>query len=108
MRKLLTPIILFSISVSPAFSYASEQTELDQALHQLEAAKKALKRAQIAANSKHIKSRIYFDYTKAQEDINLIKQGINRYINGNRSQPRDPRQIRTLSGDYDHIKVGSK
>ncbi|WP_419851715.1 RAQPRD family integrative conjugative element protein [Actinobacillus pleuropneumoniae] len=108
MRRLLTSIFLFSLTFSPAFSQASEQSELDQAIRQLESAKKALARAQNSAKSMQVKDRVYFDYAKARQDIDLIKLGIDRYINSNRAQPRDPRQIRTLSGAYDHVKAGAK
>lgn len=108
MRKLLTSIFLFSITLSPSLSYGSEQAELDQAIRQLESAKKALERAKVSANATKVKQRIYFDYIKAYQDIDLIKTGIDRYINSNRAQPRDPRQIRALLGEYDKVKEGYK
>ncbi|MDU8924311.1 RAQPRD family integrative conjugative element protein [Pasteurellaceae bacterium LIM206] len=109
MRKLFTSIFLVSLILSPVSqAQASEQSELDQAVRQLESAKKALDRAQISEKSVRVKDRVYFDYTKARRDIDLVKFGISRYINSNRAQPRDPRQIRTLSGVYDNVKTGTR
>lgn len=43
------------------------------------------------------RQRYYFDYKRLKQDINTIKQGINRYQNPIRAQPRDPV---ILTGDY--------
>lgn len=103
MRKTFLPVLIFLIS-SP-LALATEQSELDQAMRQLDAAQQALARAHTAANSSKAKERIYFDYAQARRDIDLVKAGIARYINSNRAQPRDPRQIRTLSGEYDKVRA---
>lgn len=43
------------------------------------------------------RQRYYFDYKRLKQDISTIKQGINRYQNPIRAQPRDPI---ILTGDY--------
>lgn len=106
MRK-ITLFLLIS-SLFPPLSYASERAELDQALRQLESAKQALYRAQVQARQSsqvQVKERFYFDYLKARQDIDLVKSGIFQYLNNDRAQPRDPRQIRTLSGQYDKMRA---
>ncbi|QPB42852.1 integrative conjugative element protein, RAQPRD family [Rodentibacter haemolyticus] len=95
-------IFLFSLACSTV-AYADETSELEQAMRQLESAKQALVRAQKSANA-GLKSRLYFDYQKAHQDINTVKVGINLYINGDRAQPRDPRKLKTLSGYYDKVR----
>ncbi len=105
MQKLISFSLIFSTALWAGVSYASEQAELDQALKQLVSAQQALMRADKASRQTHIKNRVYFDYKQAHDDIYLIKQGIERYINSNRAQPRDPRLMRGLSGDYDRVRT---
>lgn len=93
---------LFSVALSQ-MAIASEQAQLEQAIRQLESAKLALIRAEQHAQS-GLNSRVYFDYRKAKQEINTISYGINQYINSSRAQPRDPRQLRTLSGEYDKLR----
>ena len=79
---------------------ASEQSELTQAVRQLNAAEQALMRAQNQARTE-VKHRFYFDYPSARADINKVRSGINNYINSERAQPRNPKQLKNLSGDYE-------
>ncbi|NNI00469.1 MULTISPECIES: RAQPRD family integrative conjugative element protein [Pasteurellaceae] len=79
---------------------ASEQSELAQAVRQLNAAEQALMRAQNQARTE-VKHRFYFDYPSARADINKVRSGINNYINSERAQPRNPKQLKNLSGDYE-------
>lgn len=102
MHNLLTATVLL-VALSPTLSFATEQSELEQAIRQLDSAKQALVRAESQARS-HLKTRVYFDYRKARQDIQTISLGINQYINSERAQPRDPRQLRTLSGEYDKVR----
>lgn len=104
MRKTTLILLMSSLFSLPNFTLANEQAELDQALKQLEAAKHALYRAQVQARSTNVKDRFYFDYIKARQDIDLVRSGISHYLNNERAQPRDPRQIRTLSGQYGKIR----
>lgn len=101
MRKL----IFLSIFLLPHLALATEQSELDQAIKQLQSAKAALNRANHAANGVRQQERVYFDYFKARQEIDLVIQGIRLYVNGSRAQPRDPSQIRVLTGDYDKVKA---
>ena len=59
-----------------------------------------LKRAQNQART-DVKHRFYFDYPSARADINKVRNGINNYINSERAQPRNPKQLKDLSGDYE-------
>ena len=79
---------------------ASEQSELAQAVRQLNAAEQALMRAQNQARTE-VKHRFYFDYPSARADINKVRSGINNYINSERAQPRNPKKLKNLSGDYE-------
>lgn len=102
MRKSL---LILSFFLAIPVVNATEQAELDQAIRQLESAKKALDRANKVTNNLRVQERIYFDYKKAHQEIDLVIQGIKAYTNGNRAQPRDPRQIRTLTGEYDKVRA---
>lgn len=85
---------------------ASEQSELDQVIKQLQSAKAALKRANSEASRHRVQERVYFDYAKAHQEISTVISGIQLYINGERAQPRDPRKMRALTGHYN--KTGKK
>lgn len=98
-----TSLFFLSFFFATSIAFATEQAELDQAIRQLESAKKALDRAK-KANQIRVQERIYFDYAKANQEIDLVIRGIKQYTNGNRSQPRDPRQVRTLTGEYDKVR----
>lgn len=97
-------IFLLSFCCVIPFVNATEQAELDQAIRQLESAKLALERANKVTHNIRVQERIYFDYAKARGEIDLIIRGIKQYTNGNRAQPRDPSQIRTLTGEYDKVR----
>lgn len=102
MRKSLFALILFLSAVASA--HAQESAELEQAIRQLNSAKQALLRAEkIAKTTPH--QRLYFHYPQAHQDIDLVVQGIRHYINSERLQPRDPRQLKTLSGEYDKLRA---
>lgn len=104
MRKSLF-ILSFAFTFAVPFASATEQSELDQAIRQLQSAKIALARAEQAAKHIRVQERVYFDYVKARQEIDLVIQGINQYTNGNRAQPRDPRQVKTLTGEYDKVRA---
>lgn len=102
MRKSL---FILSLCFVSTFSNATEQSELDQAIRQLQSAKVALERANKATRNIRVQERVYFDYVKAHQEIDLIIRGIKQYSNGNRAQPRDPRQVKTLTGEYDKVRA---
>ncbi|MFU2099425.1 RAQPRD family integrative conjugative element protein [Mannheimia haemolytica] len=102
MRKSL---FILSLCFVSTFSNATEQSELDQAIRQLQSAKVALERANKATQNIRVQERVYFDYVKAHQEIDLIIRGIKQYSNGNRAQPRDPRQVKTLTGEYDKVRA---
>lgn len=91
-------IAVFAFS-SSALVMASEQSELAQAVKQLQAAKQSLQRAQAQARNVPT-NRFYFDYRQAHTDINVVATGINHFLNNDRAQPRQPAQLQSLDGDY--------
>ncbi|OOF39167.1 hypothetical protein BKK47_07290 [Rodentibacter mrazii] len=83
--------------------YATEQEQLAQAIKQLDAAKLSLQRA--AASAKvSAKSREYFDYVAARQDISTVQEGIKQYINPSRAIPRNPKAVRSLKEDYLNLR----
>ncbi|MGX3020368.1 integrative conjugative element protein, RAQPRD family [Ursidibacter sp. B-7004-1] len=103
------PIFLFlSAGLLSANTFADEQAELEQAIRQLESAKQALVRAQSQAKSTNIKTRFYFDYAKARKEIDMVRSGIHYYLNNDRAQPRNPGDVRTLTGEYERTRTGQK
>ncbi|EGT3611396.1 integrative conjugative element protein, RAQPRD family [Morganella morganii] len=95
----VTLLLFFSVFLSvPA--QASEKDELALTLKQLEQIQASLERARIQANQE-IRSRFYFDYTQASKDVELIRQGITRYLEPSRAQPSVPVNVaEPLRGDY--------
>ena len=82
---------------------ATAQEHLAQAIKQLDAAKLSLQRA--AASAKvSAKSREYFDYASAHQDITTVQAGIKQYINPSRAIPRNPKAIRNLKEDYLNLR----
>lgn len=104
MLKPISAILIFSASLFSINAYAHEQAELEQAIRQLESAKQALIRAQQYTKDAKVKTRFYFDYAKARKEIEMIRSGIHHYLNNDRAQPRDPRTITTLSGEYEKTR----
>ncbi|HII3839974.1 TPA: RAQPRD family integrative conjugative element protein [Pasteurella multocida] len=94
----INALVITLCSLSTAV--ASEQSELAQAIRQLNAAEQALTRAQNQARTE-VKYRFYFDYPSARADINKVRIGINNYINSERALPRNPKQLKDLSGEYE-------
>ncbi|MDO5055640.1 MAG: RAQPRD family integrative conjugative element protein [Pasteurella oralis] len=105
MLKRFHLVLCLSASLLSANLFADEQAELEQAIRQLESAKQALVRAQQQAKGSNIKTRFYFDYAKARKEIDTVRSGIYYYLNNDRAQPRDPRAVRTLSGEYEKVRA---
>ena len=101
------PIFPFLIATGLLFSSAvvkaTENEQLAQAIKQLEAAKLSLQRAAEQAKLSE-KSREYFDYTAAKQDITTVQEGIKQYINPSRAIPRNPKAIRSLKEDYTKLR----
>ncbi|QJT79302.1 RAQPRD family integrative conjugative element protein [Kosakonia sp. MUSA4] len=95
--------ILLFISLSPALASASpESAQLAQTLKQLDGIQVTLERARQSASA-DARSRYYFDYPQAQQDIQTIRQGINHYLSPARAQPRE---VLPLSADYQRENAG--
>lgn len=108
MLKRFPIVLLFSVSLCSMHTFANEHAELEQAIRQLDSAKQALIRAQQQAGRSTVKTRFYFDYKKAKKEIDMVRSGIHHYLNNERAQPRDPQQIRTLSGEYERSRMTDK
>ncbi len=89
--------IFLLLLVHPYYTYASpESTQLALALKQLDGVKTSLERAQTSASTDP-QSRYFLDYLQAQQDISAVEQGIRRYLNPARAQPR---AVQPLSTNY--------
>lgn len=103
MKKVF-PVPATLLLVASAFlsvsAQAGEKDELALTLKQLEQIQASLERARIQANQEN-KARFYFDYTQASKDVELIRQGITRYLEPSRAQPSVPVNVaEPLRGDY--------
>ncbi|WP_240651668.1 RAQPRD family integrative conjugative element protein [Serratia microhaemolytica] len=69
---------------------AAEKDELASALRQLDQVQAALERARVAAVQADPadRGRFFFDYRQATSDLNTIRDGIGRYLEPSRAQPR--------------------
>ncbi|UYV56902.1 RAQPRD family integrative conjugative element protein [Pantoea dispersa] len=78
---------------------ASEFDDLTTTQRQIDRVQLSLDRARtVAAQSDPNNSRRYlFDYKKANEDLNTIRAGLDRYTQPSRAQPLDYGKV---SGDY--------
>ncbi|KIS44111.1 RAQPRD family integrative conjugative element protein [Kosakonia radicincitans] len=93
-------LLILPIGIS---AYASpESAQLAQTLKQLNGIQATLERARQSASTDP-RSRYYFDYPQAQQDIQTIRQGINRYLSPARAQPRE---VLPLSADYPRENTG--
>lgn len=89
--------LLISLEISSAI--ASEADELATTQRLLDQVQLSLDRARtVAAQSDPNNRRRYlFDYKKANEDLNTMRAGIDRYTQPSRAQPLDYGKV---SGDY--------
>jgi RAQPRD family integrative conjugative element protein len=94
-NRLLISLIL----IIPLLSRASELDELATTQRLLDQVQLSLDRARtVAAQSDPNNRRRYlFDYKKANEDLNTMRAGIDRYTQPSRAQPLDYGKV---SGDY--------
>ncbi|ELF9824995.1 TPA: RAQPRD family integrative conjugative element protein [Proteus mirabilis] len=101
--RLFSPLIsLFALVVS-AFgvlpAQAAEKDELALTLKQLDHIQASLERARIQDQDNH--ARFYFDYSRASREVEIIRQGIVRYLEPSRAQPTVPVNVaEPLRGDY--------
>ncbi|HHE7226845.1 TPA: RAQPRD family integrative conjugative element protein [Escherichia coli] len=102
--RLFSPLIsLFALVVS-AFgvlpAQAAEKDALALTLKQLDHIQASLERARIQANQDN-HARFYFDYSRASREVEIIRQGIVRYLEPSRAQPTVPVNVaEPLRGDY--------
>ncbi|WP_336844118.1 RAQPRD family integrative conjugative element protein [Providencia rettgeri] len=102
--KRVFPLPAALLLVAGAFvsvpAQAGEKDELALTLKQLEQVQASFERARIQANQEN-NARYYFDYTQASKDVELIRQGITRYLEPSRAQPSVPVNVaEPLRGDY--------
>lgn len=102
-KNIFSLSLVLGLLFSAVSAQATEQEQLAQAIKQLEAAKLSLQRAAASARVS-AKSREYFDYAAARQDISTVQEGIKQYINPSRAIPRNPKAIRSLKEDYLHLR----
>jgi RAQPRD family integrative conjugative element protein len=90
--------ILFTIFLSSS-CLASELDELSTTQRLLDQVQLSLDRARTvsAQSDPNNRRRYLFDYKKANEDLNTMRAGIDRYTQPSRAQPLDYGKV---SGDY--------
>ena len=92
-------LVVFSAGLShPAVAgetQMSEREHLARVLHELDAIKPILLSAQRAPKNP---GRTRFKYKTLLRDLNLMRQGLDEYIQGTVDQPRQT--VRPLSGSY--------
>nr|WP_159465205.1 RAQPRD family integrative conjugative element protein [Scandinavium goeteborgense] len=78
---------------------ASEKDELASAQRLLVQVQAALERARVAAVQADTpeRGRFFFDYSRATTDLSTIDNGISRYLEPSRAQPRDAGSV---AGNY--------
>lgn len=97
-RSLLSLVLYAAasgLSSASAAGTASEQTNLELMLRQLESIKRVAQ--QSAQLPEADGARYHFDYQRLQDDLDRIHQGIQSHLSPTRAQPRDPGD---LSGHY--------
>lgn len=99
MSHVSLSIALSTLVLFPILSNASELDELATTQRLLDQVQFSLDRARtVAAQSDPNNRRRYlFDYKKANEDLNTMRAGIDRYTQPSRAQPLDYGKV---SGDY--------
>ena len=94
----ITGLVLLSF-LSSAAAQASEKDELASVQRQLDQVQASLERARVAVAQADPadRGRFFFDYRQATSDLNTIRNGIDRYLEPSRAQPRDPSFV---AGNY--------
>lgn len=95
MVSLALLIIVGSAASHALAASASEQTNLEVVLRQLNALEETARRSAQIANEPG--QRYFFDYQRLAADIQRIRGGVQGYLTPSRAQPRDPAE---LSGQY--------
>lgn len=97
LRKSLAISLIFFIQIPATLAYELDELATTQRL--LDQVQLSLDRARtVAAQSDPNNRRRYlFDYKKANEDLNTMRAGIDRYTQPSRAQPLDYGKV---SGDY--------
>lgn len=80
---------------------ASEQTNLEVMIRQLNALEDTARRSAKVADEPS--KRFFLDYPRLVGDIERIRHGLENYLSPNRAQPRDPVEI---SGSYTTAQTG--
>ncbi|WP_248746222.1 RAQPRD family integrative conjugative element protein [Pseudomonas sp. MWU12-2037] len=95
LQGILLTVPFFALTFALCPVNASETERLAVLLRQFDLIERL---AEDSANlSRDDTSRYHFDYTRFQEDVQRMRQGIRDHLSPLRAQPRDPVP---LSGDY--------
>lgn len=96
--KLAFCLLSLSLFVGINSAVATEKEELTLVIKQLTQVKESLLRSEIVSGTEQAE-RYHFNYQAAQNDINQVIQGIERYLSPTRSQPRSV-DFPPIAGDY--------
>lgn len=99
LTKNIRSFLLLPIALTYNSSYAvsaQEQVQLCLIQQQLDTIERLVKRAK-TANKAEPDVRYRFDYPRLSQDIQRIRQGVQRYLSPSRAQPRAPSE---LVGEY--------
>lgn len=96
-RKLTIPLMIILFLSFSNHSFATESDELSLVVKQLKQVKESLIKSEIVSSAEQ-NVRYHFNYSSAQEDINQIISGIERYLSPEREQPRTV--LPEINGDY--------
>ena len=91
--------LLLSLTIVQGSSYAAsahEQEQLSLVQQQLDIIERLATQAETASTAEP-NDRYRFDYPRLTQDIQRIRQGVQRYLFPSRAQPRDSSE---LVGDY--------
>lgn len=92
----LRGIAVFALACLSPLAIASE-AELTALMRQLENMERQAEHDAASANPRLTSERYHFDYTRLQEDLHHIREGIHDFLTPDRAQPRVPV---VLHGDY--------
>ncbi|KMW72107.1 integrative conjugative element protein, RAQPRD family [Photorhabdus luminescens subsp. luminescens] len=84
---------------------AGEKDELTTTLRQLDQVQASLERARVLAVQEGQADRFYFDYLRANRDLNIIREGINRYLTPSRAQPGISAAVLDVTGQYRQERI---
>ncbi|NRN30489.1 integrative conjugative element protein, RAQPRD family [Photorhabdus luminescens] len=103
--RLLSRSILVLTMLMSGSALAGEKDELATTLRQLDQVQASLERARVLAVQEGQTDRFYFDYLRANRDLNIVREGINRYLTPSRAQPGISAAALDVTGQYRQERI---